>query len=304
MNHVTITRASPMTTIQDGGRTGFLALGISASGPMDRSSFDGAQTMAGQACGAAMEIGPLGLDFLYSGQPLVAGLDGRGFTILIDGRDLAEQGSLTLRDGQAISIRPDGSANYGYIRFAAEIDVPLVLGSRATNANAGIGGLKGRGLISGDEIALMPLPRADRPLPPSGGPRQPAVENAPFRFVWGLHADLFSPSTRAAFSTLDFRISPEMDRMGVCLSDPHAVFAQSAILGLVSDPIVCGDIQILGNGKPVVLMRDHQPTGGYPRIATLIDADLDRFAQTRPGQSISFQPVTVERAHRSQGYGR
>ena len=84
--------------------------------------------------------------------------------------------------------------------------------------------------------------------------------------------------------------------MGVRLDDPAGVFADASALSLVSDAIVPGDIQILGDGTPIVLMRDHQPTGGYPRIGTIISADLDRLAQLRPGHDVSFQPVTVEHA--------
>jgi allophanate hydrolase len=84
--------------------------------------------------------------------------------------------------------------------------------------------------------------------------------------------------------------------MGVRLEDGEGVFAEAGSLSLVSDAIVAGDIQILGDGTPIVLMRDHQPTGGYPRIATVISADLDRFAQLRPGSPVAFVPVTVEHA--------
>lgn len=84
--------------------------------------------------------------------------------------------------------------------------------------------------------------------------------------------------------------------MGVRLNDSCCVFAATNILSLASDAIVPGDVQVLGDGTPIVLMRDHQPTGGYPRIATIITADLDRFAQFRPGTAIAFTPVTVEHA--------
>jgi len=86
--------------------------------------------------------------------------------------------------------------------------------------------------------------------------------------------------------------------MGVRLVDEDGVFGGQSILSLVSDPVLPGDIQILGDGTPIVLMRDHQPTGGYPRIGTIISADLDRFAQMRPGSVLAFMPVSVDHAHR------
>jgi allophanate hydrolase len=107
---------------------------------------------------------------------------------------------------------------------------------------------------------------------------------------------MFAAATRQSFLSSSFTISSRMDRMGVRLNDSEKVFAAATNLFLASEAIVPGDLQIMGDGTPIVLMRDHQPTGGYPRIATIISADLDRFAQTRPGTSIAFTPVTVERA--------
>ncbi len=127
-------------------------------------------------------------------------------------------------------------------------------------------------------------------------PRPAAREAGPIRVIWGLHADLFDPETRQRFVTEAFAVSSRMDRMGVRLVDRAGVLAGQRVLSLVSDAIVPGDIQILGDGTPIVLMRDHQPTGGYPRIATVVSADLDRFAQLRPGTEVRFEPVTVVHA--------
>ena len=123
-----------------------------------------------------------------------------------------------------------------------------------------------------------------------------AEAEGPVRVVWGIHADLFPATVREAFVSEAFGISAKLDRMGARLDDRRRVFAGVQNLTLVSDAIVAGDIQILGDGTPIVLLRDHQPTGGYPRIATVISADLDRFVQMRPGSAVRFQPVTVTKA--------
>ncbi len=122
------------------------------------------------------------------------------------------------------------------------------------------------------------------------------MKDGPIRVVWGIHADRFDNAMRQRFVTDDFVVSPQLDRMGVRLADRKRVFADAKILSLVSDAVVPGDIQILGDGTPIVLMRDHQPTGGYPRIATVASADFDRFAQMRPGTEVRFEPVTVAHA--------
>jgi 5-oxoprolinase (ATP-hydrolysing) subunit C len=178
------------------------------------------------------------------------------------------------------------------VRFDQEIDVTPLLGSRATNSTVGLGGFKGRALAAGDRLTLLSI-SADVQLG-SADPQPP--DDGPIRIIWGIHADLFRPPVRDAFLAEPFRISPRLDRMGVRLDDPAGVFAGSEILSLVSDAIVPGDIQILGDGTPIVLMRDHQPTGGYPRIATVVSADLDRFAQLRPGTTVSFAAVSLTHA--------
>jgi len=297
---ITLTRVSPMTTIQDGGRTGMLAYGIGASGPMDRTGYVQARTVADAPCGAAIEIGPQGLDFIYSGAPTTAGLAGGHFNLSVDGTQHPWPARIELAEGAVVSIQTGAEGNYAYLRFAAQIGVPPVLGSRATNATVGLGGMEGRALRSSDRLDLVPLTDA----PPEPVPPKAVSVDGPIRFIWGIHADLFAPTVRQAFISASFQVSARMDRMGVKLDDTDAVFAGTRNLGLVSDAVVPGDIQILGEGTPIVLMRDNQPTGGYPRIGTIIDADLDRFAQIRAGRTVRFIPVTVDHAHAISGWKR
>lgn len=294
MSRIVLTRVSPMTTIQDAGRPGLFAHGIGASGPMDRIGYALAANLAEQPCGAAIEIGPLGLEFTYHGAPLSGGVAGGAFTLTVDGQPQSWPARIDLVENTKVSIRPGPNGNYGYLRFAAEIGVPLVLGSRSTNATVGLGGLDGRMLVAGDEIDLDNLVEAHT----EDARPETAAPDDPVRFVWGIHANLFSAPIRSAFTASDFRISARMDRMGIRLDDTGAVFADAKLLNLVSDAVVPGDIQILGDGTPIVLMRDNQPTGGYPRIGTIIDVDLDRFAQIRAGRMVRFEPVTVAHAHR------
>jgi allophanate hydrolase subunit 2 len=189
-----------------------------------------------------------------------------------------------------VTITPGATGNYGYVRFDHEIGVAPVLGSRSTNCTVGLGGWQGRALLAGDELSLLPATEA----PPIF---RPTSSEGPIRVIWGLHADLFPAAVRQRFLSEPLAVSSRLDRMGVRLDDAAGIFADMRILTLVSDAVVAGDIQILGDGTPIVLMRDHQPTGGYPRIATIISADLDRFAQMRPGSPVTFQSVSPRHAH-------
>jgi biotin-dependent carboxylase-like uncharacterized protein len=288
---IRITRAGPLATLQDAGRPGLLRHGISASGPMDRTAFERAGGWLGAAGATGIEFTTAGLGFVAEGSVSIA-VDGGAFELSIDGEAKSWPARALLSAGSVIDIRPGPAGNYGYLRFDREIDMPLVMGSRGTSSIAGIGGLDGRALRAGDVLPLgatLPRGRGQHPTPAM-------VASGPIRVIWGIHADRFSNAIRQRFVTDAFAVSPQLDRMGVRLADPGQVFAEAKILSLVSDAVVPGDVQILGDGTPIVLMRDHQPTGGYPRIATVVTADLDRFAQLRPGTQLRFAPVTVAHA--------
>jgi len=289
---ILITRAGPLVTIQDAGRFGMLRHGIGASGAMDRTAFSVAGQALDEAGTAAIEFTETGISFILEGEKRLASMDGGQFKLSINGKKKPWPSVQTLEPGSRIDISPGTSGNYGYIRFDAEIGVPSVLGSRSTNLIVGLGGFEGRALKSGDRVSLSPngISPAAPALVSSAQP------NAPIRFIWGIHADLFDAAIRNNFVSRPFKISSHLDRMGVRLDDPAEVFTRSGMLSLVSEAVVAGDMQILGDGKPIVLMRDHQPTGGYPRIATILSLDFDRFAQMRPGTEVTFQSVTPQRA--------
>jgi 5-oxoprolinase (ATP-hydrolysing) subunit C len=285
---IRITRAGPLCTLQDGGRFGLLASGVTASGPMDRGGYHAAGAILGKAGATAIEFTAAGLAFEVT-RPLRIGFGGGGFRFAVNGKVRAWPGKAALKAGDRVDVTPGAWGNYGYLRFDRDIDVPPVLGSKSTNLTVHLGGVGGQALKAGDELALGDL--GDEVAPVSR-----ARDDGPIRVVWGVHADLFAAGVREAFVTKPFGISPKLDRMGARLDDRAGVFAAPASLSLVSEAIVAGDIQILGDGTPIVLLRDHQPTGGYPRIATVISADLDRFVQLRPGSEVRFQSVTLARA--------
>lgn len=289
---IRLTRAGPLTTLQDAGRPGMLRHGISASGPMDRGAFERGADWLGGAGTTGIEFTAAGLGFVVEQGPIGMAGDGGAFALRIGGIKKSWPARAVLKAGDTVEITPGASGNYGYLRFDREIEVPPVMGSRATNSIAGIGGLDGRVLVAGDRLIFGDSVQRGT----SQHPRLLPMEEGPIRIVWGLHADLFGSTLRQRFIGSAFHVSSRLDRMGVRLEDRQRVFAEERVLSLVSDAIVAGDVQILGDGTPIVLMRDHQPTGGYPRIATVISADLDRFSQLRPGAEARFEPVTVAHA--------
>lgn len=287
---LTVMRAGPLSSIQDEGRFGMLLHGISASGPMDRAAFALAGQLSGGGSGG-IEFTTAGLDIRLASGSCRVGFAGGDFVVRHNGMVQDWPGTAMLEAGDTLAVTPGSWGNYGYLRFDADIVAKPMMGSIATSSRAGLGGIEGRALRVGDVIEL------------SGGggtgtvPVMPEQAEGQIRVIWGLHADSFPQELRQRFLEGTFTISPRLDRMGVRLDDVDGVFADAKVLSLVSDAIVPGDIQILGDGTPIVLMRDHQPTGGYPRIATVVTVDLDRFAQLRPGMSVAFTPITLDHAH-------
>lgn len=286
-----IERAGALATIQDAGRFGALVHGVGASGPMDRSAFVRAGRHIGASGSAGIEVSVLGITILVEEGPVAVGWDGGNFSVIVNDSPVAWPGAAMLTTGDRLSVVGGPAGNYGYLRFGGELVLPPVMGSRSTSLRVGLGGLAGRSLESGDRIELA----VGEAVAATAAEPSPLVEG-PIRFVWGLHAEVFSASIREKFVTSGFRISSQMDRMGVRLRDEAGVFDASRNLLLVSEPVVVGDIQILGDGTPIVLGRDHQTTGGYPRIGTVITADLDRFFQLRPNSEITLSPVGLDHA--------
>ncbi|WP_051332175.1 5-oxoprolinase subunit C family protein [Cucumibacter marinus] len=290
MSAITFSRVSPGSTVQDEGRPGKRVYGAAAGGPMDRGAFlEGGRLLTEKAGSAALELGMLGADFTYAGAGAQMAVSGGDFKILINGQQRGWPGLHQLEDGDRVEITTGQSGLYGYARFDREIDIEPVMGSRSANLMAGLGG---GALTAGDRIGFLQASNS----PPGDTSGSPWLEG-PIRVLPGLHASLLGSRWADLFDA-DFEITSRFDRMGIRLNDRNGFFAEFDAGSLVSDFVVPGDVQILGDGTPVILMRDHQPTGGYPRVATVISAELDRLAQMRPGTRLQFQPATLAEAQR------
>ncbi|PWB82467.1 MAG: urea amidolyase, partial [Methylocystaceae bacterium] len=176
---------------------------------------------------------------------------------------------------------------------AGRLDLPPVLGSLATHVRSGIGGLEGRPLRAGDSLPVAGL------RPP---PAAPQTIHAPWlarsdeamRVVLGPQDDFFTPEAVHTFLSARWTISPRSDRMAYGLSGARLAHPKGH--DIVSDGVALGAIQVPGDGTPLVLMADRQPTGGYPKIANVIGVDIGRLAQLRPGDGVSFTAVSIEEA--------
>lgn len=283
--------AGPHVSIQDAGRPGLMRYGVPASGPMDRTSFALANAALGNPAGhPGIEISLGGLTLHCLTGAITLALVGGGFIAETPRRKLGAWNILSLSAGETLSIRPGPWGCWTYLAFAGNLQAKQWLGSRATHGSSGFGGGK---LTTGQTLILTDAEmRPDRegpiPCPIWSRPRHL------LRCTLGPQDRFFAAETLTTFTTARFEMTNAFDRMGLRLRGPALLPA--AALSIPSEPILRGAVQVSGDGVATVLLADHQTTGGYPKIATVLDDDLDAFVQCRPRDAVMFQAVTPAQA--------
>ncbi|MDC7788749.1 biotin-dependent carboxyltransferase family protein [Rhodoplanes sp. TEM] len=289
----------PATTLQDAGRTGHQRFGIPVSGAMDRVALAAANLLAGNPPEtAALEIAYLGPTLVVEAESVRVAFAGGSATVeVLDDtgeppRKIPPLTSVRLVRGQRLRIGGLGGSVVGYLAVAGGFAVAPFLGSRATLMRAGLGGFAGRALQAGDRLplaaAVAPL-RDETTLPDTTFPAPQRV-----RVVLGPQDDHFSDAGVATFLGSTYKVSAATDRMGMRLDGPAIAHADG--FNIVSDGIAPGAVQVPGNGLPIVLLADRQTTGGYPKIATVISADLPALGRLAPGATLTFERVDLDAA--------
>jgi allophanate hydrolase len=284
------------TTVQDLGRPGYQAIGVPVSGALDSVCLRLANALVGNPLGAAaLEVLISGPTFEVAADTVRVALAGTGSSLAIGAEKAhVEAGqSVTLPRGEIVEIVAGRQSACCYLAVEGGIAVPMVLGSASTYVRAALGGLDGRALCSGDVVPLAVARASERAELRLSAP-MPATAGQPIRVVLGPQQEYFTEEAVAALLGAEFRISPSSDRMGMRLDGPLLELHRG--WDIVSDAIVTGAIQVPGSGQPILLLADHQTTGGYPKIATVISADLPVVGRRRPGDALRFVAVTVEAA--------
>ncbi len=289
-----VVTAGPGVTVQDGGRHGWLRFGVSEAGPMDPLAHATANLAVGaNPDAAALEVSLGGVEFAAEGGPVSLAIAGGRFAVSLDGRTLPPASLVRLEPDGRLSIRAGACGAWCYVGVAGRLDIPPMLGSVSTHIRTQIGGLAGRALAAGDVLPIVEPRSTDTPAAEIFAPwldRAPEV----IRVILGPQDDYFAADQIAAFLAGPWSISARSDRMAYLLEGPQLTHAKG--FNIVSDGIPIGAIQVPGEGRPVVLMADRQPTGGYPKIATAIGVDVGRLAQLRPGARFRFAAVSLEEA--------
>ena len=288
------------TTIQDLGRHRFQRWGVSVGGALDPVAFQAANALVDNPASAgALEAMYCGPSFVVEADDARLAFAGGDAAIEIldnadaaSGETIAPMRSVRLRRGQAVRI---GSIRNGatlYIAVQGGFAVEPVLGSVATDSRGRIGGWHGRALREGDTLPLARAAASER-----DECRLDGFDLAPprrFRVVLGPQSDWFAAAEIERFCAGEYTVSAGSNRMGMRLEGTPIRHRDG--FNIVSDAIVTGSVQVPGSGQPIVLLADHQTTGGYPKIATVISADLPALGRLPVGAKMSFTPVTLEQA--------
>ncbi len=270
-------------TVQDRGRFDHLREGVPPSGPADPFAFAAAQALVGNDAGAAaIEI---------VGGPFAFSCDGPRI-VAVTGRDVALRGRNVVpgwaaafaRPGETFTVVCGERSRFAYLAVSGGIATETILGSRSAYLPAGIG----RPLRSGE---ALPLGTARVDAERAGlSTVSPDYDTGQIRAITGPHAQRFTDEADSLFFSSEFRVEPASDRMGSRLSGPLIAAREGEIL---TCGVVAGAVQIPAGGAPIVLLAEHQATGGYPVIATVISADLGLVAQRLPGERLRF--VRIDR---------
>lgn len=271
-------------TVQDAGRGAHLRAGVPLSGPADPFAFGAAQALVGnRTTDAAIEIVGLPFAFRCDDARLVSAT-GREVVLTVRDR-MPGWGSVFVRAGDTVTVAGSSRTRYAYVAVSGGVASDVVLGSRSAYPRAGLGAM----LRAGDAIALGPAHRG----PLEAGATIAYEYGDDVSAIVGPHRDRFDDPSMERFFAAPFTVSAQSDRQGVRLAGPGIAPSDREILAC---GVVAGAVQVPRGGDPIVLLADHQTTGGYPVIATVIEADLGRVAQRAPGETVRFYRVEREDA--------
>lgn len=287
---LTLQQAGPALSVQDVGFAHQTGQGLSMGGAADRMAlFEAAALLGLDHVVAGVEMAGFGGTFTVSAPTRLA-LTGAPMRATLDGTPVVWNATLTLLPGQVLQIGAPMRGSYGYLTPAGGVDAAPFLGSRSTHLAAGIGSL----LRAGDTLPVGPDDLGD--AVPNAIRAQDRFGGGSVRVMPGNQTDLFDAQTIARAQSTRFRRAARANRQGVGLDQDGDPFQATGAAGLTSDFLQPGDIQMAGQGEPIVLLCECQTIGGYPRLGTVIPDDLPIIAQAEPGATLSLQMLTLEQA--------
>ena len=283
-----------LTTVQDFGRVGVMKNGFTQNGAMDRYSMTVANRLCGNCDSApVLEMTVLGVTARFT-QDTVVCVSGADFGAKINDKPIKRNKAYKINNGDILSMGTAKSGMRAYLAVAGGIVGEYVFGSASTNLKFAFGGHFGKKLQSGDVLSIgtgaFPLGEIDK----WEIPESEYSKDAQLRVVLGPQNEMYTDEDIRLFLSQEYEVNAQSDRMGIRLSGEPLKSKNG--MDIISDGIVFGSVQVPNSGEPIILMADHQTTGGYAKIATVISVDLPRASQLSAGNTVRFKSITVEEA--------
>ncbi len=278
-----------LTTVQDLGREGFGPMGVSPSGAADAVSLRIGNRLVGNREGAAgLEMTLLGGTFVFPEGAAVA-LTGSDFGATLDGAAVDPWTSIEVKRGQTLNVGPTRSGARCYLCVQGGIEVAPLLGSSSTHLLSGLGGHEGRALRKGDLLKIGEAKDSYRKRTVAPNASRDLSPRKVLRVTPGPQSEWFFESSQRTFYSSAYRVTEESNRMGLRLEGTPVTLGPGG--QMVTEGVSIGAIQIPSGGLPIILFVEQQTTGGYPKIANVISADLSSLGQLRPRDEIRFERV-------------
>ena len=294
MSTIQVQAPGLQTTVQDLGRPGFGSIGVSPSGAADPISVRlGNRLVGNDEYAAGLEMMLLGGTFTFPEGAIVA-LTGSDFGAMLDDKRVNVGASVQVRPDQTLRLGPTTSGARCYLCVQGGVSVTPFLGSASTHILSGLGGFEGRPLRKGDVLRIGRASKRFRGRKIAAKASERLSERKVLRVTPGPQADWFSDPSLRAFYAGTYRVGEQSNRMGLRLEG--AVVSQRRAREMISEGVSLGAIQIPAGGLPIIFFVEQQTTGGYPKIANVISADLHRVGQLRPRDEIRFEPVAFDQA--------
>lgn len=292
---ITVLNPGLLTTVQDQGRWGYQQFGVPVSGACDPHSAAMANIFVSNDPGeGVLECTLMGPQLRFDCDEVIA-ITGGDLSPSLDGKPIPTYTAVEVKAGQTLRFGAPKTGCRAYLAVAGGFDIPKVMGSQSTYMKAALGGLDGRKLQKGDVLKLK-APVAtfanirQRHISPEFLPRPVYT----LRVILGPQDDAFTEKGVADFLGSEYTVTQEFDRMGCRMEGPVIEHKNGG--DIISDGIAFGAIQVPGAGKPILMLADHQTTGGYTKIANVITADFRLAGQLKGGDKVRFEKVTVAQA--------
>jgi len=292
---IVVSKPGMLTTVQDRGRWGYQSRGVPVAGPMDPVSHRLANAIVGNPPDAALlEVTLLGPELAFDDEHAVA-VAGAVFEFTIDGQPAAMNVRSVVPAGGRLRFGSRRRGARAYLAIEGGIAVRPTLGSRATHVISAMGGFEGRPLRAGDRLPIGDRSQTRRARTAPAAPIVPLPQSgARLRVLPGPQQTLFAGDAIDVLQSAPYVVAQNSDRMGFRLEGPRLTHAGSA--DIISDATPLGVLQVPASGQPILLMADRQTTGGYPKLATVITADLAVAGQLAPGDAIAFEACSARDA--------